>query len=153
MASFTCTSKSCYSRAMRRILVSAFCGLFFACPLSSFSQAKTDAVQRGRYLVNEMGKCGDCHTPRVAGIPDKTRWLKGSPLGFAPLAPIPGWAKVAPDLTASGVLWKSWGEKGLVQFFMKGVGTDGKPAGPPMPEYTLTSQDARAIVEYLKSLP
>jgi mono/diheme cytochrome c family protein len=139
---------------MRHILLSVYlCGLFFVCPLATFSQSATSAVQRGRYLVNEMGKCGDCHTPHVAGVPDKTRWLKGSPLGFAPLGPIPGWAKAAPDLTASGDLMKTWGENGLVQFFIKGVGPDGKPAGPPMPAYTLTSQDAHAIVEYLKSLP
>jgi mono/diheme cytochrome c family protein len=138
---------------MRHILLGTLCGLFFVFPLSSFSQAKTDAVTRGRYLVNEMGKCGDCHTPRVAGVPDKTRWLKGSPLSFAPLGPIPGWAKVAPDLTTSGPLWKAWDEQGLVQFFIKGVGPDGKPAGPPMPQYTVTKQDARAIVDYLKSLP
>jgi mono/diheme cytochrome c family protein len=99
-----------------------------------------------------MGKCGDCHTPRTAGLPDKTRWLKGAPLGFKPLGPIPGWAAVAPDLTSTSPLWKSWAEKGLLQFLIKGLAPNGKPAGPPMPQYTVTDQDARAIVEYLKSL-
>jgi mono/diheme cytochrome c family protein len=107
----------------------------------------------GSYLVNQMGKCGDCHTPRVGhGEPDRARWLKGSPLGFQPLAPIPGWASAAPDLTASGALWKSWGEKGLVQFFITGKTPDGKAPGPPMPQYTLKAEDARAIVGYLKTL-
>jgi mono/diheme cytochrome c family protein len=150
----TCFRKVCYAGAMRRTLLTVFlCVLCFVSPLASFAQVNTDAVKRGRYLANEMGKCGDCHTPRTAGLPDKTRWLKGSPLGFKPISPIPGWAAVAPDLTATGPLWKSWGEKRLVQFFVKGVAPDGKSAGPPMPQYTLTDQDARAIVEYLKSLP
>jgi mono/diheme cytochrome c family protein len=139
---------------MHRILVTVFlCGVFFVCPLAGFSQADTEAVKRGRYLVNEVGKCADCHTPHVAGRPDKTRWLKGSPLGVKPIAPVPGWADAAPDLTATGPLWKSWGEEGLVQFFIKGAAPGGKPAGPPMPAYTLRDQDARAIVQYLKSLP
>jgi mono/diheme cytochrome c family protein len=139
---------------MLRILLSvSLCGLFFVCPLASFSQVDTDAVKRGRYLVNEMGKCGDCHTPRTAGLPSQTRWLKGAPIGFRPLGPVPGWAAAAPDLTATSTLWKSWGEKGLIQFFIKGAAPNGKAAAPPMPQYTLTSQDARAIVEYLKTLP
>ncbi len=139
---------------MRLNLLSVFVSVFcFVCPLASFAQDNAEAVKRGRYLVNEMGKCGDCHTPRKAGIPDKTKWLKGSPLGFAPLGPVPGWATAAPDLTSTSPLWKSWGEKGLVQFLTTGVAPNGKPAGPPMPQYTITSQDAGAIVAYLKTLP
>jgi mono/diheme cytochrome c family protein len=137
----------------RPLVIISLCGVFFISPLASSAQADTEAVKRGRYLVNEMGKCGDCHTPRTRGLPDKTKWLKGAPLGFKPLGPIPGWAAVAPDLTSTGPLWKDWGESGLVQFLLKGVAPNGKPAGPPMPQYTLTGQDARAIVEYLKSLP
>jgi mono/diheme cytochrome c family protein len=139
---------------MHRILLTVFfCGMFFICPLASFPQADTQVVKRGSYLVNEVGHCEDCHTPQTAGRPDKTRWLKGSPLGVQPIAHVPGWAATAPDLTATGPLWKNWGEEGLVQFFIKGVGPDGKPAAPPMPAYTLRDQDARAIVQYLKSLP
>jgi mono/diheme cytochrome c family protein len=115
--------------------------------------AQSGDVARGSYLVNQMGKCGDCHTPKGAhGVPDKARWLKGSPLGFQPLAPVPGWASAAPDLTASSALWKSWGEKGLVEFFVTGKTPDGKMPGPPMPQYTLKPEDARAIVAYLKTL-
>jgi hypothetical protein len=90
---------------------------------------------------------------RPAAFPTRQSGSKGAPLGFKPLGPIPGWAAVAPDLTSTGPLWKDWGENGLVQFFIKGVAPNGKPAGHPMPQYTLTGQDARAIVEYLKSLP
>jgi mono/diheme cytochrome c family protein len=40
----------------------------------------TDAEQRGRYLVEGLGHCGECHTPRnVLGGPDRTRWLAGGP--------------------------------------------------------------------------
>lgn len=139
---------------MSRVMLSLFlCGAFFTCSLRSHAQANTAAVQRGRYLVEQVSKCGDCHTPHVAGVSDKTRWLKGSVLGFQPLHPVPGWATTAPDLTRSSALWKSWGEQALVRFFVTGLAPEGKPAAPPMPAYTLTSQDARAIVAYLKTLP
>ena len=135
------------------VFVIFVCGVFFASPLSSFAQTDTVAVSRGRYLVNEVSKCGDCHTPRTRGVLDKAKWLKGTPLEFQPLSPIPGWATASADLTATGSLWKNWGEKGMVQFFVTGRGPDGKPAAPPMPQYTSTEQDARAIVAYLKTLP
>jgi len=139
---------------MRRVLLSLFlCGALFTCPLHSQAHANAAAVQRGRYLVEQVSKCGDCHTPHVAGAPDKSRWLKGSVLGFQPLHPVPGWASAAPDLTRTSALWKSWGDHGLVRFFTTGLAPNGKPAAPPMPAYTLTNQDARAIVAYLKSQP
>lgn len=139
---------------MRRVLLSLFlCGAFFTCSLLSQAHANTGAVQRGRYLVEQVSKCGDCHTPHVAGVPDKTRWLKGSVLGFQPLHPVPGWAAAAPDLTHTSPLWKSWGDSALVRFFVTGRAADGKPPVPPMPSYTLTPKDARDLVAYLKSLP
>jgi mono/diheme cytochrome c family protein len=140
--------------SMLRVMSIAVCAIsFFACACHGFSQTQAARVERGRYLVNQVGKCGDCHTPHVAGAPDKSKWLKGSVLGVKPLGPVPGWAATAPDLTGSGPLWKAWGETGLVQFFIVGHGPQGQVAGPPMPSYTLTEQDAQAIVAYLKSLP
>lgn len=139
---------------MHRVMLSLFfLGVFFTCPLGSHAQVNSAAVERGRYLVDHVAHCADCHTPRVAGVPDKTRWLKGSVLGYRPLQPVPGWMPTAPDITSTSFLWKSWGDEALVHFFTTGFGPDGKPAAPPMPRYTLTSQDARAVVAYLKSLP
>jgi mono/diheme cytochrome c family protein len=138
---------------MRRVMLSLFfCGAFFIFPLHSQAQADSAAVKRGRYLVEQVSKCGDCHTPSVAGVPDKTRWLKGSVLDFQPMHPVPGWAAAAPDITSTSALWKSWGDQALVRFFVTGLAPDGKPPAPPMPPYTITNQDARAIVAYLKSL-
>ena len=37
-------------------------------------------LERGRYLVEGPGHCGECHTPRSAiGGPDLSRWLAGAP--------------------------------------------------------------------------
>jgi mono/diheme cytochrome c family protein len=112
-----------------------------------------DLVERGKYLVEEVGKCQDCHTPRQAdGQLDKSQWLKGTVLDFQPIKPVPGWHKASPDLTPSGRLWERWGEKGLVGFLTTGKGPSGHAADPPMPTYTLKTEDAEAMVAYLKSL-
>lgn len=125
---------------------------FFVSSIAGVAQSNPSQIERGRYLVNEMGKCGDCHTPRVRGVPDSKQWLKGSILDVQPIHPVPGWMTVAPDLTTTSPLWKSWGEDGMIRFFVTGKTPDGKHAAPPMPSYTISDQDAHAIVAYLKSL-
>jgi mono/diheme cytochrome c family protein len=110
-------------------------------------------VERGKYLVEEVAKCQDCHTPRGAdGQLDQTKWLKGAVLDFQPLQPMKEWHKTSPDLTPGSRLWQRWGEKGLTEFLKTGLGPSGHTADPPMPAYKLTSDDAGAIVQYLKSL-
>ncbi len=98
-----------------------------------------------------------CHTPKDEnGQPDKSKWFKGAVLDFAPLDPsspgAKGWHKTAQDLTPAGSLWKKWGELAMVNFLITGKGPRGNPADVPMPAYTLSKQDAEAIVDYLKSL-
>lgn len=113
----------------------------------------SDQTERGKYLVEEVAKCQDCHTPRLPdGQFDRTKWLKGSVLGFQPIEPIKEWHKTAPDLTSSGRLWQRWKEKGIVEFLKTGLGPSGHKADPPMPTYNLKPEDAEAIVAYLKTL-
>ena len=53
------------------------------------SSAKLD---RGKYLVENIGMCGDCHTPHnEKGEPIKEQWLKGTELPFKATVPMP-WA-------------------------------------------------------------
>ncbi len=110
-------------------------------------------VERGKYLVEEVAKCQDCHTPRGAdGQLDQTKCLKGAVLDFQPMQPMKEWHKTSPDLTPGSRLWQRWGEKGLAAFLKTGLGPSGHAADPPMPAYKLNSEDAEAIVQYLKSL-
>jgi mono/diheme cytochrome c family protein len=133
-----------------RFLLTAFALTAFA---AAGVAADEKSIERGRYLVDEVAKCGDCHTPKdEKGQFDKTKWLKGAVLDFAPLQPVPGWHKTSPDLTPTGSLWRKWGEGALVKYMMTGLGPRGNPADPPMPAYKLTKEDAEAIVDYLKSL-
>jgi mono/diheme cytochrome c family protein len=124
--------------------------------LSSFAQddrAQQEKVARGKYLVEEVAKCQDCHTPKMDnGSYIKSMWMKGATMNLAPAAPVPGWHATTPDVTPNSALWKRWGDAGMVTFFETGKTPRGTSAGAPMPTYTLKHEDADAIVAYLKSL-
>jgi mono/diheme cytochrome c family protein len=117
----------------------------------SFAFAQSSAVEQGSYIVNNVAMCGDCHTPKLPnGQPDEARRLKGAEIDFAPLRPVPNWAKKAPDLTSGGQLW--WSQQQLATFLETGRNPKGNFARPPMPPYRMRPQDAQAVVEYLKTL-
>ena len=111
-------------------------------------------VARGKYLVEGVAMCQDCHTPKLeSGEADTTKWLKGGMLTIAPTTERPGWHKAAPDLTSTSRLFARWGDEGLTNFLMTGKNPRGGSAGPPMPQYRMSQEDAAAVVAYLKTLP
>ncbi|HYL38161.1 MAG TPA: c-type cytochrome [Bryobacteraceae bacterium] len=115
--------------------------------------AELDQLAYGKYLVEEVAKCQDCHTPRGdSGKFDAGKWLKGATLDFEPTHETKGWHQTSPDITSSSRLFARWGEQGLIKFLETGTGPGGHPADPPMPAYKLKTADAEAIVAYLKSL-
>jgi mono/diheme cytochrome c family protein len=116
--------------------------------------AQTDKAARGKYLVEEVARCQECHTPKLPdGQFNREKWLKGATLNVQPIDAVKGWHKTSPDLTASGRLWQGrWGQAALVKLLSTGLGPGGNPADPPMPTYKMTQDDAEAVVEYLKSL-
>ncbi|HUI24531.1 MAG TPA: c-type cytochrome [Candidatus Kryptonia bacterium] len=114
-------------------------------------------VERGRYLVDHVSICGDCHTPRTRlGAPDRTMYLAGSAHGPD--------GKPVPNLTphATGLLEFDAGDivnvltLGMlpnmdnVQGFMADV-VDGHGGGPGYKD--APDSDRRAIAEYLKTVP
>jgi hypothetical protein len=105
-------------------------------------------IKRGDYLVNQVARCGDCHTPRDdRGRLDLTRHLQGARMWFTPRVEAGEWEDRAPDITLSGKAGK-WTEERMVRLL-----TGGKECDPPMPKYRLELQDARAMTAYLRSLP
>jgi mono/diheme cytochrome c family protein len=105
-------------------------------------------IQRGAYLVDVVARCGDCHTPRNdKGVLDETQHLQGAPLWFTTNYKFKKWEKKVPDITASGIAGK-WSEDELVKFF-----SNGKQVDMPMPVYKMTTEDAKAVTAYLRSLP
>lgn len=111
--------------------------------------AKTE-VERGRYLVEEVAKCPECHTPRDEnGELKQGAWLQGAPIWIMPVKPIRNWAPRAPSLAGFPSFTDEEGERVLE----KGIGPQGEVLRPPMHIYHMKHEDAKAIIAYLKSLP
>src|ERR1700730_3894033 len=107
-------------------------------------------IERGRYLVEEVAKCAECHTPRKPeGELDGAAWLRGAPIWVRPVAPITDWADHAPALAGLPGFTDAQAEKDP----WVGTGPNGAPLGSPMLTYHMSPADARAIVAYLRSLP
>jgi mono/diheme cytochrome c family protein len=112
--------------------------------------AAADArIERGRYLVERVILCADCHTERDwKGKQDRERWLQGARLDFKPAKLMP-WAAIAPPIAGLPTLAT---DEQAVQYFEAGLNRDGKQSSPPMPRYRLEPDDALAVVAYLRSL-
>jgi mono/diheme cytochrome c family protein len=106
-------------------------------------------IARGKYLVEAIAKCGECHSPlNEKGEPLPGKELRGATLTFKPITPMPVWADRAPNIAGL----RGWEEEDAVKFFMTGLAYNDLPARPPMPQYKMNKEDAEAVVAYLKSL-
>lgn len=109
------------------------------------ADAPTPELQRGRYLVEALAHCGECHTPRNAlGGLDRAKWLQG--------APSPSGKGKIPGLVAM-----KWSKPDLVEYFTSGFTPDFDSAGGEMAEVVqnlsqLPKTDREAIAAYLIAL-
>jgi mono/diheme cytochrome c family protein len=106
---------------------------------------------RGAYLTEAMGHCGECHTPRNLGMAlDNRKKFAGAVQA--------GWSayNITPD-TSAGV--GGWRDQDLIEYLSKGHahgrGTASGPMGEAVDESLshLTSSDVAAIVTYLRTVP
>ena len=137
---------------MRTALFLLMLGLVMATTSTAIGQSTN--VERGKYLVEQVGRCQECHTPKTdTGELDKSQWMKGATLIAVPSAPVADWHQKSPDITSTSALWTRWGQDGFSKFLQTARNPRGGKAGPPMPAYMLQVEDADAIAAYLKSLP
>jgi mono/diheme cytochrome c family protein len=103
---------------------------------------------RGRYLVEAMGHCAECHTPRnpIGGL-DLGRWMGG--------APNPSGKGRIPNITPAALDWSA----GDIAYYLKsGFTPDFDSAGGEMADvvsnmWHLPDADLAAIAAYVKALP
>jgi mono/diheme cytochrome c family protein len=124
--------------------------LVLAWPLASSAQPN---VKRGRYLVEGIAACGNCHTPKGPdgnSVPGKH--LAGGfeiQEGFG--------VAVTPNITphrTTGI--GAWSDGEIIRAIREGKGRDGRTLGPPMPYgfyRGLSDTDVKAMVSYLRSVP
>ncbi|AUX71404.1 c-type cytochrome [Erwinia pyrifoliae] len=131
----------------------------FAPDVKAFQPIKgQDAVlARGQYLVEGLGHCGACHTPRSITMQEKAlNDGEGSDYLSGSSAPIDGWT--ASNLRGdSGDGLDRWTEEQLVQFLRTGRNDNTAVFGgmTDVVQHSLqhlTAEDATAIARYLKSL-
>ncbi len=106
-------------------------------------------LNRGAYLVQALGHCGECHTPRNwLGAPKKDRFLAGAKLGEK---------TKAPNLTPTRL--KKLSDAELKDILRTGMTADGDVLSESMAEVVqnttsqLEPQDLDALIAYLRSLP
>lgn len=111
-----------------------------------------ETLERGRYLVEGMGHCGECHSPRTAfgfGGMDTSRWLAGGP------AP-EGDGKI-PNITPHDQALGGWSEDEIANYLESGFTPDFDSVGGSMVSVQenmakLPAIDVAAIAAYLKSI-
>jgi mono/diheme cytochrome c family protein len=113
--------------------------------------AKPPEWNRGAYLVDALGHCGDCHTPRnLLQGPKSNHKFAG--------AEIEGWRayNITPD-RETGI--GSWTARDLADYLATGVSRGHGAAAGPMVEVVdnslrfLTPEDIDAMTAYLRSVP
>jgi mono/diheme cytochrome c family protein len=113
---------------------------------------RSEAWNRGAYLVNGPGHCGECHTPRnFLMIPDQSRAFAGGPHPRGDKGEVPSLRDLERRERYSGV-----SDLSLALQFGETLGYDklssGGMADVQMNLATLPENDVRAIAEYLLSL-
>ena len=123
--------------------------LFFTPGPFAADPSRGAQLNRGAYLTNALGHCGECHTPRnFLGGPKSSRYLAG--------AKLPDGAS-ASNLTPTRLAKTS--DKELKEFLKFGQTPDGDVVGETMGEVIrnttsqLLPQDLDALIAYLRSLP
>lgn len=101
--------------------------------------------QRGRYVVNVLGHCGECHTPRgLVGEMQLSRPLTGFALGRV----------AAPDITPAGLTSRGWTGETLSAFLADGLSPQGSAFSDMHPVVMLSTRhltpaDLHAAVTFL----
>jgi mono/diheme cytochrome c family protein len=119
--------------------------LFLADSLPATSSGSSTAWQRGRYLVDVLGHCGECHTPRgFVGQMELSRSLTGFALGRV----------AAPDITPAGLAVRGWTGAALRTYLGRGIAAPGSAFADMhqvvmLSTRNLTADDLAAMTTYL----
>jgi mono/diheme cytochrome c family protein len=113
--------------------------------------SKDPAWNRGAYLIEALGHCGECHTPRniMQGLDSRKTFAGAEQVGWLAYN-----LTSDPDHGLGG-----WSDPQLAEFLSTGKALGRGPASGPMAEVVgyslryLTPDDIHAMVAYLRSIP
>ncbi len=107
-------------------------------------------IERGRYLVEALAACDNCHTPRGAAGYDLSNRFSGGAQTFSDKSYVVRGSNISPD-RETGV--GAWSSEELRAAIVDGIGRNGRLA-PVMPSDSykpLTPSDLDAIIAFLRS--
>ena len=125
---------------------------------SAPAQAPKGGIERGRYLVEHVSLCSDCHTPRNSiGAPNRSLYLAGASKKINPMGEdVPN---ITPD-KETGI--GDWKREDIAELLISGTKPDLDNVqglmseviqGTPHGFKDMKREDALAIADYLKSIP
>jgi mono/diheme cytochrome c family protein len=122
------------------------------------ASAPSDDVAHGRYLVDHVAICPDCHTPRTRlGALDAAMYLAGVDAGAN--------GKSVPNITPDGATGiGEWSERNVIDLLQRGTTPDMDTVQGPMAEVIdgvgggpgygrAPESELRSIAKYLKTVP
>jgi hypothetical protein len=119
-------------------------------PAATTGTTLSGNVEHGRYLVERVAMCFECHSGRDArgNIIDTQRYMGGA-IPFAP--PWPNeWAMRAPR--NKGL--PGYNDALALRLLTQGsIGRKGEQLRYPMPRFHMTPQDAADVIAFMRSLP
>jgi mono/diheme cytochrome c family protein len=132
--------------------------LFFNEGELALDSSKSQAWNQGRYLVEALGHCGACHTPRNLVLAERTgaQFTGGVHIDEVEAGKDRTWS--APNITSAEIGLAKWSLNDLQKYLKSGASRRAGVLGP-MNEVIanslsdMTDADAAAMALYVKSLP
>ncbi|HWT08914.1 MAG TPA: cytochrome c [Roseomonas sp.] len=136
---------------MNRLRIAALGALLLVAAWPASAQP-ADPVARGRYLVESIAGCGNCHTPKgPQGDLPGMNLAGGQVIDEQPFRAVA--SNITPD-PETGI--GRWTEAQIARAIREGIRPDGRIIGPPMPFELyrgIADSDLAAMVAYLRSVP
>ena len=105
-------------------------------------------IARGKYLVENVAMCGQCHTPRDEnGVLIRNQWLQGAAVPWMPAQPRANWPLLAPRIGGMPPA----NDADMIKLLTTGIWTNGQPLRFPMEPFRMNEADAKAVIAYLKT--
>jgi mono/diheme cytochrome c family protein len=123
----------------------------------ALNKYQSELIGRGAYLVQGLGHCGACHTPRAVTMQELSQ-DESHPSFLSGGEVIDGWLAVNLRANPAGGLGR-WSQQDIVDTLATSRNSHSAVMGSPMNEVVahssqfMTAGDQNAIAAYLKSLP
>ena len=118
-------------------------------PAATAIVAAGDAA-RGRYIVENIAMCVECHSQRDAN----GDIVAGTRFGGGAMPVAPAWARPAWPLRTPRIAGlPGYSDAQALRLLTGGaIGRDGQQLRPPMPRFRMTPEDAADVIAFLRSL-